>query len=93
MRNKKYDEIDKQKVEELTKKQVKSIGVNLRRIRLSEKLTQGEVAFYIFADKSFIWKLERGFLENITLESVNKLCELFKIKFEDLLTNIETKDE
>lgn len=83
-----FDEINVQKVKDLTQKEINIIGTNLRKIRLKNNLTQQDVAFYIFTDKSSISALERGKCDNITLLSLNKIIELFNITFNDLFLNV-----
>ncbi len=83
-----FDEINVQKVKDLTQSEIIKIGINLKKMRLKNHLTQQDVAFYIFTDKSFISALERGKCDNITLLSLNKIIELFNITFKDLFLDV-----
>lgn len=79
------DEISKQDVALLCHQQVINIGKNIKKFRKLKGLTQSDVAFYIFADKSLISALERGVQKNITLLTLTRLCKLFRKNFEDFL--------
>lgn len=83
-----FDEIDKKLTKNLTKEKLICIGKNVRRLRKENNLTQMDVSFYMFCDKSTISNLERGCLNNITLYSIMRLTELFDIKIEDLIREI-----
>lgn len=62
-----------------------TIGGNLKRFRLELGMSQSDVAFYIFSDKSLISALERGVYHNITLLTLFKFCKLFDKTIEDFL--------
>lgn len=78
-------EISKKQAEQITKDEIKKIGFNLKTLRLKNKYTQSDVAFYTFSDKSMISALERGVCKNITLLSLTRIALLFNIEVEDLL--------
>lgn len=80
-----FDEISKIKCKELTAEQLSIVGKNIKRLRLKNKLTQSDVSFYIFSDKSLISALERNVAKNINLLTLIKIAELFSITVEDLL--------
>lgn len=79
------DEIDVKKAKDLTEETVKTIGKNIKRIRLEKELTQNDVGFLSYSDKSLISSLERGMYKNITLLSIIKLLMLFDIEINELL--------
>lgn len=80
-----FDEICKKSCSKNTASQLIKVGKNIKALRLESKLTQSDVAFYIFSDKSLISALERGVQKNVTLLTLIKLGELFKIPIQDLL--------
>lgn len=80
-----FDEISLKNTKKLTYEYVEKIGINIKSLRQKNNLTQADVAFYIFSDKSLISSLERGRLKNITLFTIIKLSELFNISVEELL--------
>lgn len=79
------DEVCRESCAKLTVNQLITVGKNIKRLRLKSKQTQADIAFWIFSDKSSISSLERGVSKNITLFTLIKIAELFKIKVEDLL--------
>lgn len=79
-----FDEIDKKQVEVKTKCCLSTIGKNIRDLRIRNKLTQQDIAFYIFSDKCLISNIERGCLKNITLKKIIAIAEVFKINATDL---------
>ncbi len=60
-----------------------TIGKNIKTFRLENSMSQSDVAFYIFTDKSLISALERGVCKNITLLTLIKFCKLFDRNIED----------
>ncbi len=80
-----FDEICKKTCAKLTANQLIIVGKNIKRIRLKNKQTQSDIAFFIFSDKSSISALERGVAKNINLLTLVKIAELFSIGVEDLL--------
>ena len=81
---KNFDEICSKQATICTCDNLKILGKNIKKIREENKLTQSDVAFYIFSDKSLISALERGVYKNITLFTVVKLMMLFGTNIEDL---------
>lgn len=79
------EEINVKDAEKLTYETLKTIGKNIKRIRLERQLTQNDVGFLSYMDKSLISSLERGNYQNITLLSINKLLILFDIEINELL--------
>ncbi len=86
MRN--FDEIDECETKRLTKDELKIIGENVHSLRMKGELTLVDVAFYTFTNVTSIWRLEKGLLSNITLCTLMKLCQLFKVKLPQLLERI-----
>lgn len=80
-----FDEICINKCKKITSKQLELIGQNIKKLRLKNKLTQSDVSFYIFSDKSIISSIERGVQKNVTLLTLVKIAELFELELEDLL--------
>lgn len=79
-----FDEINPKKTKELTKEILIAIGKNIKERRSQGKLSQLDVAFFTYTEKSFISNLENGKLKNITLLTLLKLSELFKIPIEEI---------
>lgn len=79
------DEVSKKDMAILCHKQLITIGKNIKNFRKEKGLTQSDVAFYIFADKSLISALERGVQKNITLLTLTRFCKLFNKTFQDFL--------
>lgn len=79
-----FDEICNKEAELFTQERLQIMGKNLKKMRLKNHLTQADVAFYIFSDKSLVSALERGVYKNITLLTISKLVLLFKIEIDDL---------
>lgn len=71
-------------IQKCVEEELHTIGINLKTFRLERDMTQSDVAFYIFTDKSLISALERGVCKNVTLHTLTKLCKLFDKKIEDL---------
>lgn len=80
-----FEEICVEETSILTQERLKIIGKNIRKLRKINKLTQSDVAFYIFSDTSLISALERGVYKNTTINSIMKIATLFKIDIKDLL--------
>lgn len=80
-----FDEICLDQTKDLTKEKLKIIGDNIKKLRKKSGLTQADVAFFIFSDKSLISALERGVTTNITLGSLTKIATLFDVNIESLL--------
>lgn len=83
-----FNEIDLNLAKELTKEKVVLIGKNIKKLRKRNKLTQSDVAFYIFSDKSLISALERGVNTNINLESIQKIAVLFDVSIISLFEHL-----
>lgn len=84
-----YDEIDLRKVKKETAEMLVLIGKNIKKLRENASLSQMDIGFYIFADKSSISDLERGVPKNITLLTLKKLATLFDVKVEELFKEID----
>jgi DNA-binding XRE family transcriptional regulator len=81
----KLDEVCRKKCKKITAEQLIIVGRNIRRIRLKNKQSQQDIAFFVFSDKSSISALERGVAKNVNLLTLVKIAELFSITVEDLL--------
>ncbi len=86
--NKLFDEVCVRSTKALTVEQLQTIGKNIRRIRLRHKLTQSDLSYFIFSDKSLISLLERGKSKNITLLTLIKIADALKVKLADLFSEI-----
>jgi transcriptional regulator with XRE-family HTH domain len=56
---------------------LKTIGRNIKNLRITHNLTQNDLAFYCYLDVSVISKLERGDCKNVTLFTLQKMAVLF----------------
>lgn len=83
----KFDEVCKTTCYEVTNNQLVKVGKNIKRLRLKSGLSQADVGFYIFSDKSLISSLERGVQKNVTLFTLNKIAKLFYVDLEDLFND------
>lgn len=81
----KFDEICKKSCAEITYNQLKTVGKNIKKLRTERNITQNDLGYFIFSDKSLISALERGKQKNITFLTLIKLAEALKVKLEDLL--------
>lgn len=79
-----FDEINKKEVEAKTIVNLNTIGKNIRNLRIKNKLTQQDLAFYIFSDKCIISNIERGVMKNMTIKKIIAIAEVFKINALDL---------
>lgn len=80
-----FDEINLEHAKDATYRKLKLIGENIRKLRLKNGLTQADLAFFTFSDKSLISELERGIYRNTTFLSVIKVTVLFGIDLKDLI--------
>ncbi|MCD0475176.1 helix-turn-helix domain-containing protein [Flavobacterium sp. EDS] len=68
------------------------IGNKLKKLRKSKEMSQEQVADYLHLSQSAYARIERG--ESSSWASyANKICELFKIIPEELVTNDIRQDE
>lgn len=82
-----FDEINREKAKKLTKEVLKVVGIKVKKLRNEGEISQLDVAFYTYTEKSFISNLENGKLNNITLLTLTKLAELFEMPVEKLIEN------
>lgn len=80
-----YEEIDVNKIKNLTVIKLKQIGEQIMKLRINNDMTQQELAFLIYSDKSLISNLERGTAKNITLQTLIKITELFNTELKSLI--------
>lgn len=64
---------------------LKCIGRNIKILRLSNGLTQFELACDLNTDKSLISALERGCYKNITIKTLVKISNYFSVSLNKLL--------
>ncbi len=80
-----FDEINRPECKELTHRTLKKLGEKLKELRIEGKLSQLDMSFYTYSEKSFISNLENGKIRNTTLLTLVKLAQLFEVTVEDLL--------
>ncbi len=78
------DEINELEIKAKVKEKIIVIGRNIKRLRKEKKITQQDVAFWIFSDKSLISELERGSAKSITLPTLTKIASVMGIHVDDL---------
>lgn len=83
----KFDEINQAECKKQTEEMLKTAGNNLKKLRETHNLSQSDVAFFTFSDKSSISSLERGITKNTTLLTLVRLSELFNINLNELLND------
>ena len=64
---------------------IKNISVNLKELRIKNKLTQQELSFNLNMDRRGYQNLESGFYKNIKLSTILKILDYYNIKLDDLL--------
>lgn len=79
-----FDEINKKQTKTLTEETLKHVGIKIKKLRIDNKLSQLDLAFYTYTEKSFISNLENAKVKNITLLTLLKLSELFCVEIQDL---------
>ncbi|MFA5926487.1 MAG: helix-turn-helix transcriptional regulator [Parcubacteria group bacterium] len=62
----------------------KKLGENLRKIRLKKKMSQGDIAKLLDADRGYISKIENG-KKNLTLATTAKIAKALQVLVIDLL--------
>ncbi len=78
------EEINKSEICKRVKSKMLKIGSHIKCLRKEHNLTQQDLAFYIFSDKSLISELERGNAKNITVSTLMKISDVFNIAVDDL---------
>lgn len=61
----------------------KKLGGNLKAIRISNKITQSELAELLDVDKSFVSNIENG-KSNPTLSTITSLAKALKVPVDEL---------
>ncbi len=59
------------------------VGGNIRKIRLSQKMTQNQLAFEAGVTREFVNKVESGNY-NISLNNLEKLAQILEIEVKEL---------
>jgi len=62
----------------------KKLGENIKRIRLSLKMTQGDICRKLKMDRSYMSAIESG-KKNITLGVLEKLADALDVSVDELL--------
>lgn len=60
----------------------KQVGLRIKEIRQSKKLTQEECSLNVDIDRTYWSSVERG-LRNISINNLNKICISFGISLKD----------
>ena len=60
----------------------KQVGLRIKEIRQSQKLTQEECSFDVELDRTYWSSVERG-LRNISINNLNKICIFFGISLKE----------
>lgn len=60
----------------------KQVGLRIKEIRQSQKLTQEECSFEVELDRTYWSSVERG-LRNISINNLNKICIFFGISLKE----------
>ena len=63
---------------------LESIGLNIRKIRLNNKLSQGQLAFEANLTREFINKIEAGKL-NVSVLKLNRIAQVLQVDIKELL--------
>ncbi len=78
------EEINKSEVLKKVKAKMLKIGTHIKKLRQQHNITQQDLAFYIYSDKSLISELERGSAKNIAVSTLIKISDVFNITVDDL---------
>ena len=70
----------------------KQVGLRIREIRNSKKLSQEECSFNVELDRTYWSSVERG-LRNISINNLNKICIFFGISLKDFFNSDIFKGE
>jgi len=65
-------------------KTIKEFGKRVKKIRLSKKMSQGDVAKILNVHRTYISVIERG-LRNPSLITMEKIAKALKVKVDDLI--------
>ena len=63
---------------------IKEFGKRVKKIRLSKKMSQGDVAKILNVHRTYISVIERG-LRNPSLITMEKIAKALKVKIDDLI--------
>ena len=69
---------------------MKHLGLRLKALRLANRLKQEDLESFGFSYR-YYGKIERG-LVNPTLDTLVRLCEIFKVRLSDLFIFMDVKD-
>lgn len=78
------DEINKSEIFKKIKTKMSMIGSRIRILRKQKGITQQDLAFFIFSDKSLISEMERGNSKNVTLFTLMKISDVLDINVDEL---------
>ncbi|WP_284777587.1 helix-turn-helix transcriptional regulator [Agrobacterium sp. lyk4-40-TYG-31] len=66
----------------------KTIGWNLRRLRVEQSLSQERLALEAGIDRSYIGRVERG-MENVTVSTLEAVSNVLKVHVSELFAAVE----
>ena len=62
----------------------KKLGKNMKRIRLSKQMSQGDICRKLGVDRAYISNIESG-NKNPTLSTITKLAKALRVSIDELL--------
>jgi transcriptional regulator with XRE-family HTH domain len=65
-----------------------SVGRNLKKIRISKKMSQAELAFAAEINRTFVSEIERG-LANPSVLTLATLCYVLRVTLAELFSEVE----
>ncbi|MBG1233489.1 helix-turn-helix domain-containing protein [Aestuariivirga litoralis] len=68
----------------------KIVGLNLKRIRVEQNITQERLALEAVIDRAYVGRIERG-LENVTLDRLETLAGVLKVPVSALFEAVQRK--
>ncbi len=80
------DEINKKEIAIRVVDRIKEIGSRVKECRINAKMTQQDLAFFCFSDKSVMSDIETGKAKNITLMTIFKISCVLNVTENYLLT-------
>jgi len=67
------------------------VGLNIRRIRVDQRISQERLAFDSGVDRSYLGGIERG-EENPTVDILDRIAEILEIELQELFEIIENSE-
>lgn len=66
-----------------------NVGEKIKELRIKKGMTQQELGDYLGVKKSAIQKYENGSIQNLKIDTIRRLCELFEVFPEELIYSEE----